>query len=205
MARAAPLLPVSFTSAFVTYWSPMDRTKFISSGNMWFDYDAKCFRIDGLFNPWDVAGTKQHLWLTELSHYGEGVSYHLCLLYDRVPCPGAEPEHTIESRELTENVVPAREAIFPRDYLVETKATFGGTVSVLGLRADIWDLPASNRLGIRRVHLRHDSNELVRMEQEKRGDIVVRDFPNLVRCAIAPAIFDRSTFGFAPGSRSRAK
>jgi hypothetical protein len=207
MHSVAPLLPASYFSAFVTYWLPMNGGKFMSSGNVWFDYGAKCFRIDGLFNPWDVESTKQHLWISELSHYGRGISYHISLAYDRVQSTGVAAEYTIESRSLKLEEVPIREAIFPQDYLQEAGATKARSGSLLGIPVDVWTLPQGNRLDIQTIYLRKDGNELVRMEQKKRGDVVIRDFPNFVSGPIDPHVFDRKNHAFAlqsgAGSPSR--
>jgi violacein biosynthesis protein VioE len=195
MAQLPPLLPDHYASAFVTYWLPMDGSKFVSSGNVWFDYGAACFRIDGLFNPWDVEARKSHLWMSELSHYGAGVSYQISLLYDRVRRDAGTL--SIESQSLLVKEVPVHEAIFPQNYLQEVGAVRTAAARVLGVDVDEWTLPAGNRLGIRRVYLRSHSNELVRMEQCKREDVVVRDFPNLVTHPIDRSVFSPQNLAFA--------
>jgi anthraniloyl-CoA monooxygenase len=196
MLTPPPALPSSYLSAYVTYWTPLDRARFVSSGNVWFDYAHKCYRIDGLFNPWDVETTQQHLWMTELAHYGAGVSHRMTLLYDREVGDAAD-SCTLASQRLVTELAAVHEAILPQNYLQEAEATLAGQEVVLGLEADVWVLPADNRLRIRKVHLRRGQSHLIRMEQEKHGAGLFRDFPNFVAGPVDPGVFDPQNHQFA--------
>ncbi|MCC5661246.1 violacein biosynthesis enzyme VioE [Nostoc sp. XA010] len=173
-----PLLPVQWTSAYITYWSPMKQGNFISSGSVWFDYESEVYRIDGIFNPWDVEKTGYQLWMSEVTFYGQGKSLVSKLPYHIKQENDVTAAFNYDVAELEGQEVKANNSIVPRDILITGKATFQGTEKILGMEVDCWEFERDNPFNMHRFYLKKGSNELVRMQQFKNGQMLIRDLPN---------------------------
>lgn len=184
----APLLPDQTTSAFVTHWFPMKKENFISSGNVWFDYELKAYRIDGLFNPWDVEKMGYQLWMSEICLYGQGINYKYTLPYHIQHLSGIS-EYNYQVSEIKASEVDADVSILPQDILVLGKAELKATKKLLGFDVDCWEFDKENVFNITCFYLKTGKNELVRMEQIKNGQLLIRDFPNLSTEKIDKEVF----------------
>lgn len=60
-----PVLPTQWQASYISQWQPMNPDNFISSGTAWFDYAAKKYAIEGLFNPWNASEKGYQLWISE--------------------------------------------------------------------------------------------------------------------------------------------
>lgn len=184
-----PFLPTQWNAAYITYWSPMNKENFISSGFVWFDYELEVYRIDGIFNPWDVEKTGYQLWMSEITFYGQGKSYVYKLPYHIKDVASVEEPFEYEVGELEDRVVEAHSSILPRDILISGKATLKGTEKILGIEVDCWQFDQENPFNMDCFYLKKGSNELVRMKQFKNGQLLIRDLPNLSTQQINRTIF----------------
>jgi hypothetical protein len=157
----------------------MKRGNFISSGYVWFDYELDVYRIDGIFNPWDVEKTGYQLWMSEVTFYGQGKSYIYKLPY-HIKREGSVTEpFDYDVSEIEFQKVEVNNSIVPRDILMTGKAALKGTDEILGMEVDCWEFDKDNPFKMHRFYLKKGSNELVRMQQFKNGQMLIRDLPNL--------------------------
>jgi len=182
-----PLLPMQWSSAYVSYWSPMQPEDQLTSGYCWFDYARNICRIDGLFNPWPEKEKGYRLWMSELGDAGRGQSRKRKVAYAR--------EGTAAGEQLLETVLDDELSSFPELFLPQAILRDGGALhngrhTVLGQAADAWVVEGPATLSV--FYLQAGGNHLLRMVTGKDPQHQsVRDFPNFCTGDIADSIFSR--------------
>ena len=181
-----PLLPMQWSSAYVSYWTPMQEDDQITSGYCWFDYARNICRIDGLFNPWPEKEHGHLLWMSEIGDARREQSRKQKVAYARqVQATGAQ----LQGTALADEVTPFQALFLPQAVLLDGGARHDGRHSVLGREADAWVVePAGKPPSV--FYLEADGNRLLRMvtgnDPQHRS---VRDFPNLSVGDIPDSIF----------------
>jgi len=177
-----PLLPPQWSSAYISYWSPMREEDEVTSGYCWFDYERNICRIDGLFNPWSERETGHRLWMSEIGDAGRERSRKQKVAYAR---QGVQLQETA----LPDEVAPFRELFLPQAMLRDGAALHDGRHAVLGRQADAWviERPGKARSTF---YLQAGGNHLLRMVTGNDPQhLSVRDFPNFSAADIAASIF----------------
>lgn len=187
------LLPIQWNSAYITYWSPMKKENFISSGYVWFDYKLQVYRIDGIFNPWDIDKNGYQLWMSEITFYGQGKSHVYKVPYYIKQEDTITELFNYETAEVEVYEVEVNKVIIPRDILIIGKANLKRTDKILGMEVDCWEFDKNNPFNMQRFYTKKGTTELVRMQQFKNGQILIRDFPNLSTEPIEQKIFNYSS------------
>jgi violacein biosynthesis enzyme VioE len=186
---APPLLPAQWSSAYVSYWTPMRQDDQLTSGYCWFDYERDICRIDGLFNPWSEQDSGHRLWMSEIGDAGRARTRKQKVAYAR--------ERLGVGEELAERVLDDEVGAFPglflpRAILRDGKARHDGRRTVLGRAADAWivELPGKAAAA---YYLEAGGNRLLRMVTGNDGQHQsVRDFPNFSSAAIPASVFEPS-------------
>ncbi|BAZ10753.1 hypothetical protein NIES4071_25770 [Calothrix sp. NIES-4071] len=184
-----PLLPKQWFASYVTFWAPMKKENFISSGCVWFDYELEVYRIDGIFNPWDVEKTGHQLWMSEITSYGQGKSKIFKLPYHVKNLSNKNESFEYEVGNLTNDVVERHNSIVPRDILISGNAKFQGNEKIFGVEVDCWKFDSNNPFQMECFYLKKHSNELIRMTQFKNGQLLIRDLPVFSTQTIDQTIF----------------
>ncbi len=171
-----PAFPARWTASYVSYWQPSSHDDAITSGTVWFDYDRRAFRIDGLFNPWSEVEHGYRLWLSEVNRYGEGAVFFRELRY--------RAEEGFHRSERVDTEAPSQGCLLPRTVLRDRDARAVEAVTLLGFPCIGWHF-VDERGRPARYYLSDDAR-LVRMvtgEPTERAS--VRDFPTW-SCAPVP-------------------
>ncbi|MBA8736169.1 violacein biosynthesis enzyme VioE [Chromobacterium violaceum] len=184
--REPPLLPARWSSAYVSYWSPMLPDDQLTSGYCWFDYERDICRIDGLFNPWSERDTGYRLWMSEVGNAASGRTWKQKVAYGR--------ERTALGEQLCERpqddeTGPFAELFLPRDVLRRLGARHIGRRVVLGREADGWRYQRPGK-GPSTLYLDAASGTPLRMvtgDEASRASL--RDFPNVSEAEIPDAVF----------------
>ncbi|NHZ81403.1 violacein biosynthesis enzyme VioE [Massilia sp. CCM 8695] len=181
-----PLLPMQWSSAYISYWLPMQQEDEVTSGYCWFDYARNICRIDGLFNPWSEQETGHRLWMSEIGDAGRQRSRKQKVAYAReASASGVELRDTV----LADEVTPFQALFLPQAILVDGAARHDGRHTVLGQAADAWvvERPGKARSVF---YLQAGGNGLLRMVTGNDAQHQsVRDFPNFVAGDIADSVF----------------
>lgn len=181
-----PLLPLQWSSAYVSYWTPMQEDDQITSGYCWFDYGRNICRIDGLFNPWSEKETGHRLWMSEIGDARREQSRKQKVAYAR-EAAGAGSE--LYETALPDEVTPFHELFLPQAILVDGEARHDGRHTVLGQEADAWVLERPGKAPAV-FYLQAGGNHLLRMVTGNDAQHQsVRDFPNFLAGEIADSIF----------------
>lgn len=184
-----PLLPSQWSSAYVSYWTPMRPDDQLTSGYCWFDYGRDICRIDGLFNPWSEQDSGHRLWMSETGDAGRARTRKQKVAYAREALPAGEQ---LYERVLEDEVAAFPGLFLPQAVLRDGNARHGGRVTVLGRAADAWivELPGKAPSA---YYLEAGGNRLLRMVTGSDGQHQsVRDFPNLTTAPIADSVFDQN-------------
>ncbi|MET3131110.1 violacein biosynthesis enzyme VioE [Oxalobacteraceae bacterium GrIS 1.11] len=183
---APPMLPLQWSSAYVSYWSPMQQEDQLTSGYCWFDYARNICRIDGLFNPWSEKDTGHRLWMSEIGDARRGQSRKQKVAYASEAAPaGAELRETALADELT----PFQALFLPQAILLDGNARHDGRHTVLGQPADAWVVERPGKAPSV-FYLQAGGNALLRMVTGNEAQHQsVRDFPNFCVGEIADSVF----------------
>ncbi|QSQ17666.1 violacein biosynthesis enzyme VioE [Myxococcus landrumensis] len=181
-----PLLPLQWSSAYVSYWSPMRGDDQLTSGYCWFNYAREVCRIDGLFNPWPEKEKGYQLWMSEVGDVARGQSLQKKIAYRRSAMPAGDG---LFEDVLPEELSPFHELFLPRAVLMDGHARHSGWAPVLGQRADVWTVDRPHKAPLR-FYLQAGTNLLLRMVSGSDPQHVsVRDFPSLSVEDIPESIF----------------
>lgn len=181
-----PLLPMQWSSAYLSYWLPMREEDQLTSGYCWFDYAHNICRIDGLFNPWSEKETGQRLWMSEIGDARQGYSRKQKVAYTRdAALDGAALRETVLEDELT----PFDALFLPQAILLDGNARHEGRHTVLCQPADAWQIQRPDRAASV-FYLQAGGNHLLRMVTGNDAQhLSVRDFPNFFAGAIPDSVF----------------
>lgn len=181
-----PLLPIQWSSAYISYWSPMQQDDQITSGYCWFDYARNICRIDGLFNPWSEKDTGHRLWMSEIGDAEFSQSHKQKIAYSREAT--AVGIHLCELA-LPDEISPFHELFLPRSVLLRGNARHDGCHTVLGQLADAWTIERPHKASST-FYLKAGTNLLLRMVTgNEKQHVSVRDFPNLFAGDIPDSVF----------------
>ncbi|MBJ6764533.1 violacein biosynthesis enzyme VioE [Myxococcaceae bacterium JPH2] len=190
-----PLLPVQWSSAYVSYWSPMLRDDQITSGYCWFDYARDVCRIDGLFNPWPEKELGYKLWMSEVGDVARGQSLKRKMAYWKKAGPLGD---SLSEALLPDELSSFRELFLPRAVLIDGNARHAGCDSVLGQLADAWTVDRPNKAPLT-LYLQAGTHLLLRMVSGNDSQHVsVRDFPNAYSGDIPESVFTMRSTSDAP-------
>ncbi|RSZ60434.1 violacein biosynthesis enzyme VioE [Massilia atriviolacea] len=191
---APPLLPAQWSSAYVSYWTPMRQEDQLTSGYCWFDYTRDICRIDGLFNPWSEQDTGHRLWMSEIGDAGRARTRKQKVAYAREAMPTGEQ---LYERVLEDELGPFPGLFLPQAILRDGDARHGGVHSVLGREADAWIVERPGKAASV-YYLEAGGNRLLRMVTgNDAAHQSVRDFPNFATDPIPGSVFDAGP-GAAP-------
>lgn len=181
-----PLLPLQWSSAYLSYWSPMREEDQLTSGYCWFDYARNICRVDGLFNPWPEKETGYRLWMSEI---GDAVQGHSCRQKVAYARETAAAGMTLREILLDDEVAPFHQLFLPQAILLDGKAHHGGRHTVLGRLADAWIVaPPARAPSV--FYLQAGGNGLLRMVTgNDPGHLSVRDFPNFLAGESPDSVF----------------
>ncbi|MBE3024729.1 violacein biosynthesis enzyme VioE [Janthinobacterium sp. GW458P] len=183
---APPLLPLQWSSAYVSYWTPMQEDDQVTSGYCWFDYARNICRIDGLFNPWSEKEHGHLLWMSEIGDARRKQSRKQKVAYARqAEATGAQ----LQGMALADEVTPFHDLFLPQAVLPDAGARHDGRHTVLGQEADAWIV---ERMGKPPsvFYLEAGGNRLLRMVTGNDPQhLSVRDFPNLQVGGIPDSVF----------------
>lgn len=183
---APPLLPLQWSSAYVSYWTPMQADDQVTSGYCWFDYARNICRIDGLFNPWPEKEHGHLLWMSEIGDARREQSRKQKVAYARQAQATGEQ---LQGTALADEVIPFHELFLPQAVLVDGSARHDGLHSVLGREADAWVVERpGNPPSV--FYLQAGGNRLLRMVTGNDPQhLSVRDFPKLLVGDIPHSVF----------------
>ena len=181
-----PLLPMQWSSAYVSYWTPMQEDDQITSGYCWFDYARNICRIDGLFNPWPEKEHGHLLWMSEIGDARREQSRKQKVAYARqAQATGAQLQGTALADEMT----PFQALFLPQAVLLDGGARHDGRHTVLGREADAWVVERAGKPSSV-FYLEAGGNRLLRMiTGNDPQHLSVRDFPNLFVGDIPDSVF----------------
>jgi violacein biosynthesis enzyme VioE len=183
---APPLLPLQWSSAYISYWTPMREDDQVTSGYCWFDYARNICRIDGLFNPWPEKEHGHLLWMSEIGDARREQSRKQKVAYTRQAEASGEQLH---DTALADEVIPFHDLFLPQAVLLDGGTRHDGRHSVLGREADAWVVERTGKPPSV-FYLEAGGNRLLRMvtgnDPQHRS---VRDFPNLFVGDIADSVF----------------
>ncbi|CDG81739.1 vioE [Janthinobacterium agaricidamnosum NBRC 102515 = DSM 9628] len=181
-----PLLPMQWSSAYLSYWSPMREEDQLTSGYCWFDYARNICRIDGLFNPWPEKETGHRLWMSEIGDARQGQSRRQKVAYARETAAAGS---TLRETALEDELTPFHALFLPQAILLEGNALHGGRHTVLGQPVDAWVVQRPARVPSV-FYLQAGGNRLLRMVTgNDPRHLSVRDFPNFCAGAIPDSVF----------------
>ncbi|MDZ5636381.1 violacein biosynthesis enzyme VioE [Janthinobacterium sp. GMG1] len=183
---APPPLPLQWSSAYISYWTPMRKDDQVTSGYCWFDYARNICRIDGLFNPWPEKEHGHLLWMSEIGDARREQSRKQKVAYTRQAEASGEQLH---GTALADEVIQFHDLFLPQAVLLDGGARHDGRHSVLGREADAWVVERTGKPPSV-FYLEAGGNRLLRMvtgnDPQHRS---VRDFPNLFVGDIADSVF----------------
>lgn len=183
---APPLLPLQWSSAYISYWTPMRQDDQVTSGYCWFDYARNICRIDGLFNPWPEKEHGHLLWMSEIGDARREQSRKQKVAYARQARASGEQLH---GTALADEVTPFHELFLPQAVLQDGSARHDGSHTVLGRAADAWVVERAGKPPSV-FYLEAGSNRLLRMVTGNAPrHLSVRDFPNLSVGDIPDSVF----------------
>ncbi|MGX9712932.1 violacein biosynthesis enzyme VioE [Janthinobacterium lividum] len=181
-----PLLPMQWSSAYVSYWTPMQADDQVTSGFCWFDYARNICRIDGLFNPWSEKEHGHLLWMSEIGDARREQSRKQKVAYARQAEAAGEQ---LQGTALADEVTPFQELFLPQAVLLDGGARHDGRHTVLGREADAWVVERAGKPPSL-FYLEAGGNRLLRMvtgnDPQHQS---VRDFPNLFVGDIPDSVF----------------
>ena len=181
-----PLLPMQWSSAYVSYWTPMQADDQVTSGYCWFDYARNICRIDGLFNPWSEKEHGHLLWMSEIGDARREQSRKQKVAYARQAQATGEQ---LQGTALADEVTPFHDLFLPQAVLVDGSARHDGLHSVLGREADAWVVERTGKPPSV-FYLEAGGNRLLRMVTGNDPQhLSVRDFPNLLVGDIPDSVF----------------
>ncbi len=181
-----PLLPMQWSSAYLSYWSPMREEDQLTSGYCWFDYARNICRIDGLFNPWPEKETGHRLWMSEIGDARHGQSRRQKVAYARETAAAGA---TLRETALEDELTPFHALFLPQAILLEGNARHDGRHTVLGQPADAWMVQRPARVPSL-FYLQAGGNRLLRMVTGNDPQhLSVRDFPNFFAGEIPDSVF----------------
>ncbi|NTX08252.1 violacein biosynthesis enzyme VioE [Myxococcus sp. CA040A] len=191
-----PLLPMQWSSAYVSYWSPMLPGDQMTSGYCWFNYARDVCRIDGLFNPWPEKERGEHLWMSEVGDVARGQGFKRKMVYWKKVTPIGE--HLCETL-LPDERSSFHELFLPRAVLMDGNARHAGCDPVLGQLADVWTIERPHKAPLT-LYLQAGTNLLLRMVSgNDKQHVSVRDFPNVFVGDIPESVFAMPRTPFPPG------
>ena len=181
-----PLLPLQWSSAYVSYWTPMQADDQLTSGYCWFDYARNICRIDGLFNPWSEKEHGHLLWMSEIGDARREQSRKQKVAYARqAQATGAQ----LQGTALADEVTPFQALFLPQAVLLDGGARHDGRHSVLGRETDAWVVERTGKPPSV-FYLQAGGNRLLRMVTgNDPRHLSVRDFPNLLVGDIPDSVF----------------
>ena len=183
---APPLLPLQWSSAYISYWTPMRQDDQVTSGYCWFDYARNICRIDGLFNPWPEKEHGHLLWMSEIGDARREQSRKQKVAYARQAQATGEQLH---GTALADEVTPFHELFLPQAVLQDGSARHDGSHTVLGREADAWVVERAGKPPSV-FYLEAGSNRLLRMVTGNDPQhLSVRDFPKLFVGDIPDSVF----------------
>lgn len=183
---APPLLPMQWSSAYISYWTPMQEDDQVTSGYCWFDYARNICRIDGLFNPWSEKEHGHLLWMSEIGDARREQSRKQKVAYARQAEATGEQLH---GTALADEVTPFHVLFLPQTVLLDGAARHDGRHTVLGREADAWVVERAGKASSV-FYLEAGGNRLLRMVTGNDAQhLSVRDFPNLFVGDIPDSVF----------------
>lgn len=183
---APPLLPMQWSSAYISYWTPMQEDDQVTSGYCWFDYARNICRIDGLFNPWPEKEHGHLLWMSEIGDARREQSRKQKVAYARQAQATGEQ---LQGTALADEVTPFHALFLPQAVLLDGGARHDGRHSVLGQEADAWLVERAGKPPSV-FYLEAGGNRLLRMVTGNDAQhLSVRDFPNLFVGDIPDSVF----------------
>jgi violacein biosynthesis enzyme VioE len=183
---APPLLPLQWSSAYVSYWTPMQEDDQVTSGYCWFDYARNICRIDGLFNPWPEKEHGHLLWMSEIGDARREQSRKQKVAYARQAEAAGEQ---LQGTALADEVTPFHDLFLPQAVLLDGSARQDGRHSVLGREADAWVVERTGKPPSV-FYLEAGANRLLRMVTGNDPlHLSVRDFPKLFVGDIPDSVF----------------
>ncbi|QDE85709.1 violacein biosynthesis enzyme VioE [Myxococcus xanthus] len=181
-----PLLPIQWSSAYVSYWSPMLRDDQVTSGYCWFDYARDVCRIDGLFNPWPEKEMGYQLWMSEVGDVARGQSLKRKMAYWKKATTIGD---CLDGALLPNEMSSFHELFLPRAVLIDGNARHAGCDPVLGQLADVWTIERPHKAPLT-LYLQTGTNLLLRMVSgNDKQHVSVRDFPNVFVGDIPESVF----------------
>ncbi|MDN2701177.1 violacein biosynthesis enzyme VioE [Janthinobacterium sp. SUN100] len=181
-----PLLPMQWSSAYISYWTPMQEDDQVTSGYCWFDYARNICRIDGLFNPWSEKEHGHLLWMSEIGDARREQSRKQKVSYARQAQATGEQ---LQGTALADEVTPFHELFLPQAVLLGGGARHDGRHTVLGREADAWVVERTGKPSSV-FYLEAGGNRLLRMVTGNDPQhLSVRDFPNLFVGDIPDSVF----------------
>lgn len=183
---APPLLPMQWSSAYISYWTPMQEHDQVTSGYCWFDYARNICRIDGLFNPWSEKEHGHLLWMSEIGDARREQSRKQKVAYARQAEAAGEQ---LQGTALADEVTPFHQLFLPQAVLPDGGARHDGRHTVLGREADAWVVERAGKPSSV-FYLEAGDNRLLRMiTGNDPQHLSVRDFPNLFVGDIPDSVF----------------
>ena len=181
-----PLLPLQWSSAYVSYWTPMQADDQLTSGYCWFDYARNICRIDGVFNPWSEKEHGHLLWMSEIGDARREQSRKQKVAYARQAQATGEQ---LQGTALADEVTPFHDLFLPQAVLLDGGARHDGRHSVLGRETDAWVVERTGKPPSV-FYLQAGGNRLLRMVTgNDPRHLSVRDFPNLQLGDIPDSVF----------------
>ncbi|MBR8838562.1 MAG: violacein biosynthesis enzyme VioE [Stigonema ocellatum SAG 48.90 = DSM 106950] len=187
--KTPPMLPNQWSTSYISYWQPMLEEDQITSGYCWFDYNRNLCRIDGLFNPWSEKETGHRLWMSELFTPGEGQTCKTKIAYTR---EGMNEQNTYLAIPLNDEVDACHELLLTQDILIRNNATYAGTHTILGMKADAWTFTRQGK-SPSTYYFKEGTNHLIRMVTGNPNQHAsIRDFPNFNTEIISNNVFNKN-------------
>jgi violacein biosynthesis enzyme VioE len=185
--KTPPMLPVQWSTSYVSYWQPMLEKDRMTSGYCWFDYSRNVCRIDGLFNPWSEKETGYSLWMSEIFTPGEGQTRKAKIAYTK---EGSSEQSTYQATPLKDDVDECHELLLTQDILIRNNATYAGSHTILAMETDAWTFTRLLK-SPSTYYFKQGTNHLVRMVTgNPNKHASVRDFPNFDTHIISDNIFN---------------
>jgi hypothetical protein len=180
--REPPRLPEPrWSSSYISYWAPTRPGDRLTSGHVWYDYERRVYRIDGVVNPWDRPG--ETLWRSEIHFFGDGACFQRDVSYTQ------DDHGQVRSTGLLRRRLPPGASIVPADLLITCHAQFDGQEEVLGMPAERWRFTRPDgRPSI--WYLRPETSALVRMVTgDPREHALIRDLPTFSTSSFPESVF----------------
>lgn len=187
--KTPPMLPIQWSTSYVSYWQPMLESDRMTSGYCWFDYRRNVCRIDGLFNPWAEKETGYSLWMSEIFTPEEGQTHKAKIAYTK---SGGKEQTTYQAIPLNDDVDSCHELLLTQDILIRYNAIYAGSHTILAMQTDAWTFTRHLK-GQSTYYFQQGTNHLVRMVTgDPNKHASVRDFLNFDTHIIPEHIFSIS-------------